>query len=323
MKTVEVKNNKTSSDVWVGQTLAAQESYIIPNLHMDRWRDDLKVFTDISTGDLVVSNGVTEFTSTVEAYQWLSGDTSSVKSVAEVIITWSELKTFHMAQLGCYLNYIDLGSAYYIWACYRNQKFYIPVLTKSTSDCIDFETNFKGAANVPEAMPVRLATCRYGRKMHSRFISFHTADPTLFDNTNYLDVDQGDATYTMVDVDRNVTTNTSLCKETWVDWEPLYNFEIAGGSIYIPDILAGSDDDAWALHVIGAPDYPAEYGGSLQFISNPRLKWRKGGWLEEDESLNPVETTYVPTYHFTKMRWILKHPLGASSEFQIHLRIFR
>ena len=248
--------------------------------------------------------------------------TPEVNSTAELIVNWTHLKTFHMSNLGCYMNCMEFDTYYYVWMCFRNQKFYIPQLLKGTPDCTDFETSFKSSCNIPAAPEMRLSTCRYGRRVHSRFISIHTATANGYNNDNYLDIDQGDVIYIMVDADKNVTTNPSLCKETWLDWEPLYSYEVAGGDIAIPATLPG-DQDAWALHVIGAPDYPAAYGGSVQFICNPRLKWAVGTTLIEDESLNPANTNYVPGYHFTKVRWMLKHPVGEVAEFQIHMRIFR
>ena len=299
----------------------AQDALITKALdHIDSVGTALSIWfkAELATGektelDTVVSNHINVA---------VEPDASPVKPISDLVTTWSVLKEFHMMNLGCHMNFIDLGTYYYVWLCFRNQKFYLPRLDKNTTDATDFETNFKPLCNVPEAPEMRLSTCRFGRKLHSRFISFHTATANGYNNDNYLDQDHGDATYTMVDADRNVTTNPSLCKETWIDWEPLYSYEVAGGAIYIPSSLPG-DQDLWAMHVIGAPDYPAQYGGSVEFISNPRLKWRIGGWLEEDESLNPANTNYVPGYHFTKVRWILKHPVGAQAEFQIHMRIFK
>jgi hypothetical protein len=250
-------------------------------------------------------------------------DAIPVLSTSDLVTSWTHLKSFYASTLGTSINYIDLGEHYYIWLCFRNIKFYQPHLDKNSAEGVDFETNYKHKSNVPQASEVRLSTCRYGRKLHSRYITFFTAEPDGFDNNNYLEQNHGDAIYTMIDVDRNVTTDKSLCKETWVDWEPSYSYEVAGGGIFIPATFAGDNDDAWELHVVGAPDYPAQYGGSIEFISNPRLKWKKGDFILEDESLNPAAIDYVPGYHFTKIRWIVKHPLGASSEFQIHMRIFR
>lgn len=244
------------------------------------------------------------------------------ETATEPSISWAVFKSFWDITVGAQVNYIEESDHYYMWCSYKGRILCIPQLMKDTPDAIEFEAAYKYKCNLPQALETRLSTCRYGRKMHVRYISFHTATLNGYNNDNYLDVDHGDAAYIMVDVNRNVTTDPALCKETWIDWEPLYSYEIAGGSVYIPSALPG-DQDAWALHVIAAPDYPAQYGGSLEFIANPRLKWRTGGWIEEDESLNPVNVDYVPTYHFTKLRWIIKHPVGEQAEFQIQLRIFR
>ena len=278
------------------------------------WFKDVLPTGEKTNLDTVVANHVNLVT---------TPDAIPVLSTSDLVTSWTNLKNFYTTTLGTAINYIDLGDHYYIWVCFRNIKFYQPHLDKNSADGIDFETNYKSKANISQASEVRLSTCKYGRKLHSRYLTFFTAEPDGFDNNNYLEQSHGDATYIMVDANRNVTTDKSLCKETWVEWEPLYSYEVAGGAVYIPSTLAGDNDDTWELHVVGAPDYPAIYGGSVQFISNPRLKWRKGGWLQEDESLNPAAIDYVPGYHFTKIRWIIKHPLGASSEFQIHMRIFK
>ena len=244
------------------------------------------------------------------------------ESIVSQNTTWTVLKNFITNNLGCQLNYIDNGDFYFLWCTYRGHNLYIAHLVKNTSDCTDFETTYKNSVcNIPEATQTRLSTCRFGRKLSSRYISFTTATPNGYNNNNYLGVDFGDVIYTMADVNQNVVTDYTLCTQTWIDWEPTYCYEIAGGSIFVPTLPA--DLDLWALYVIAAPDYPESYGGSLAFISNPHLKWVQNQYIIEDESLNPCNVDYVPGYHFTKVRWIIKHPIGAQVEFQINMRIFK
>lgn len=248
--------------------------------------------------------------------------TPEVNSTGELIVNWAQIKAFNMVNLGCFLNYMEFDTYYYIWMCYRSQKFYIPELLKSTTDATDFETNFKSSCNIPQAVDMRLSTCRYGRKLYSKYVTFHTSTTAGYNNDNYLGQDSGDVTYTMVDADGNVTTNENLCVQSIIDFESTYSMEIAGGDTSIPSTLPG-DQDLWALYVVGAPDYPKQFGGSIEFISNPRLKWDIGKRITEDESLNPANIEYIPGYHFTKIRWIIKHPAGAKAEFQIHMRIYK
>ena len=119
------------------------------------------------------------------------------------------------------------------------------------------------------------------------------------------------------------TTDFTVCKETYIYIEPKFDYELAGGSIYVSNTLDGGNDDAWELHVIGVPDIPAIYGGTIHFIANPRVKWLKGAWLEIVADTNPSELKYSSTYHTNKILFVFKHPIAAKSEFQIALRLFR
>jgi len=332
-KIVKIKNTKQTSDIWVGQLIDPSEYFTIPTTLLTSWQEDTKVHIDVASGSLIVNDGSQDFTDGVEGWNWVLGNKVSLdtplsdsgiplsESSTTPSVSWAALKGFINSSLGVALNYIEELDHYHVWCAYKGRNFYVPKLEKNTSDCIEFESEYKHKSNIPEACDYRLSTCRYGRKMHVRYISFHTATINGYNNDNYLDVDHGDVTYIMVDSDRNITNDPLLCKETWIDWEPLYSYEIAGGSIHIPTTLPEGGN--WALHVISAPDYPAQIGGSVEFIANPNLKWKLGGVMEEDESLNPVNVPYLEGYHFTKLRWIIQHPVGSQAEFQIQLRIFR
>jgi hypothetical protein len=245
-----------------------------------------------------------------------------VNSTQELLANWSQIKSFFSGNRGSNLNYVDMGTYYYLWLCFRNQKIYLPNLEKSSTDGVDFETNFKSSCNVPEALESRIRTCKYGRKQHCRFITLTTADQNNYDNTNYLDIDYADVTYTMFDASKNVTTNNAEAKETWIDWMPPYSYEVRGGSVYIPETLPG-DLNLWEIHVVGAPDIPKEYGGSLEFLANPRIKWNMGHKIECNSELDPADVIYYPGIPANKIRFIFKHPVAAQVEFQIHLNLYK
>jgi hypothetical protein len=244
-----------------------------------------------------------------------------VNSTQELNIDWNTLKNFFDSNLGAFLNYVELPDCYYLWLCFRSQKIFIPYLEKNTTECTDFETNYKSKCNIKEAVEARIRTCRYGRKQHCRFITLITSSQGTFDNTNYLDEDYGDVTYTMIDASRNVTTNNSEAKETWIDWMPAYSYEIRGGSVFIPETLVG-DLNLWEIHVVGAPDIPRAYGGSLEFLANPRIKWNRNSQIVCNSELDPADVTYYPGIPANKIRFIFKHPVGAQVEFQIHLNLY-
>lgn len=320
---------------------------------------------------------------------------------SDLIVDWHEMKYFYTSvSAACMLNYVDIDDGtphYFIWLKFQDQKMFLPNLVKGTTDAIEFETSYKSKCNIPEWPRNRITTCKAGRKMHNRYITFVTADPGNYDNTNYLDVDYGDVTYTLKDINRQTTTEGSLAKETWIDWEMTNDFEIAGGTFFIPptlasrnlsitsiaqsggvatgtcvghklrsncmitisgadpeeyngvkDILATPDsdtftfpvssdtdspasgtilavegDDAWEVHVIAVPDVPSSMGGCIQFIANSRVKWLKGTSMSVESDLNPSEIKYSATYHTSKLRVIVKHPVGVKTEFQFSYRIFK
>ena len=244
----------------------------------------------------------------------------------DLVITWTQMKSFYDSiSSTCMLNYIDLTCHYYIWLKFQDQKMYVPALVKGTAECTQFEASYKSKCNIAEWPRVRTTTCKSGRKMHNRFVTFKTAcsDPEWqFDNTDENNNDFNDLTYIMKDASGHTTTDFTICKETWLDWMPSWDYELSGGSFFVPSTLPGNLDD-WEVHVIAVPDIPAQYGGYIRFISNPRIKWLLNGSLEIVSDNNPSELKYSATYKTNKIRFIVKHTMGQSSEFQFSLRLFK
>jgi hypothetical protein len=241
-------------------------------------------------------------------------------------LNWEEFKTSLMS-IGInavQLSHLELDVRYIVWFEWRGMRVCVEDLRKGSEECSEFESTFKSMSNTKEAERVRITTNKLGRKLHDRYVNFFTATgPESMDNTDWKDVSFGDFTYIMKDASGNTTTVPSLAKETWLDFEPTYDFEVSGGWVCIPDTLPGNDDDKWEIHVVGAPDIPEGMGGSVKFICNPRLKWIRGQRLNIDASLNPAELTYNAVYHSNKIRFVIKHPVGAQCEMQINIKIFK
>lgn len=248
----------------------------------------------------------------------------------DLVVTWTQMKSFYdSVSSAAFINYIDLSTHYYVWLSYRDQKVYVPALEKGTSECIQFEASYKSKCNIAEWPRVRITTCKINKKLHDRYISFQTAHGEHeghMDNTDWEDKDYGDAVYKMIAIDgsgvRSVTTVEAECKETWIEVEPLFDYEVCGGAIDVPSTLTG-DENAWEVHVVAVPDVPAIYGGTIHFIANPRVKFKKGTGLSIDAQMNPSELKYSATNHTNKLRIIIKHPLAAVGEFQINLKLFK
>lgn len=240
------------------------------------------------------------------------------------ILLWPAFKGF-CDSIGdaLHIAFTEDDSVIVVWTQYRGVVIESEIAKSSSTYVAEFNTDFRSRGNRSEADRVRITTCRMGRKLSSRYISFTTASPGSIDNTNAQGVDFGDVTYSMRKADGTVTETIAEAEQTWVDFQPSFNFEIAGGIIFMPLALAGGNDDAWEMHVIGAPDIPANLGGSIPFIANNRIKWIKGSRLDLDANLNPAEVSGDVTALARKMRFVFLHPAGAQSEFQINVRIYK
>ena len=254
--------------------------------------------------------------------------------VDEVVVPWAIMKSFFNATKGCFLSYMDLGDRYYIWLCFRDQKFYTPQMMKNIGearnpDAVEFEASYKSKCNIEEYPRIRTTTNRAGRKFHARYFTVTTAsksnDP--FDNTDWTKQSYGDVTCHMMKYVNGVPTITEVDAEadvTYFDFEPTYNYELIRGSIDVPPSLGSVEtEDIYELHCIAAPDVPVSMGGSHPFISNPHLKWKKSVCFGADSAMNPAEFTYSATYHTNKLRFYFIHPTGEKCDFQIAIELYK
>lgn len=326
---IQVKNNDTVSHIYAGQEILAGEDYTLQTPDYETFRASSSLFSDVGLGVALVGDGSTFFTNPTEGWQYLMKDAPARTTTAgEVVLEWTQFYSLWLSVKAFAHTYcVDCGDKYFVWLLLNGSEVYCPNIVKNTADCTSFETYMKPSCNPNEALRIRVTTCKLGRAMHQRYIAFTTALPGSVDNTNYLENDYGDVTYTMKKRTLSngvytwtTTTNSSECNETWVDWEPTFDYEIFKGELDIAKTLVG---DAWECHVIAVPDVPANYGGCIELVSNPRIKWKAGTSIGIDASLNPKEMRYSATLHSNKIRAIIKHPAGANSEFQLCLSVFK
>ena len=129
----------------------------------------------------------------------------------------------------------------------------------------------------------------------------------------------------MYDVSGSLITDPTLsgsAVKTIVDWEPHYNYEIIGGYMDLPLNLLNGATDQWFLSVIGVPDLPAIYYGSVPYISEVNLEAVTSGQINS----NGRAISYLPYkyggYPTNKLRFIIKHPAGAQERFQLYMEHF-
>lgn len=74
MAIYRIKNQSGADGTWVGQLIADGASYDIHSGELSLWKLDSQVFIDVGNGNLVVSDGNTDFTDPTKGWTWLSGD---------------------------------------------------------------------------------------------------------------------------------------------------------------------------------------------------------------------------------------------------------
>jgi hypothetical protein len=108
-----------------------------------------------------------------------------------------------------------------------------------------------------------------------------------------------------------------------MDFFPSWNFEVAGGYLFVPEVLDGGDDSKWQLHIVGAPNIPKALGGNVSFVANNRLAYLKGRPFQLDSKLNPADINGDQVAEARRIRWIFSHPQGASTELQVNMQVFK
>jgi hypothetical protein len=239
----------------------------------------------------------------------------------EIHTVWEEVKHFFDDNKpAAKLAYVELSDRYEVWASYRDVSIRCRVV--KDSEVLEQFTPYIPQANISEASPVRITTCRIGRALHDRFIAFKTATiGAPFDNTDWRGQDWGDVSYLMKDSTGATTTDPTLATESWLSFFPSWDYEVSGGHLDVPSELTG-DLDLWEGHIVGAPDIPVSYGGSKQFVCNPRLKWFRGIRLPIEADLNPKDVSGAVSAYARKILLVVKHPQGAVAEFQLRLKLF-
>lgn len=211
--------------------------------------------------------------------------------------------------------------------------------TQNDSDKSDFETNFKSEGNAliarrsEDGRPLQVFTItKTATNFQLRVFSFQTSTPSSLHNASPTGA-MTDVTMTCYDVSgTNVTTGdlTTVVK-TVMDLETTYPMEVVGGWLDIPDAshaaIVTSGPGTYYVSSIGVPDVPSAYGGSIPFVYEVDLALLPA--YETRVVSDGMATQYLkPTviggtdYHTNKLRWIFKHPVGATLWFQTALRTF-
>ena len=116
-----------------------------------------------------------------------------------------------------------------------------------------------------------------------------------------------------------LNANLNQCVKTVIDFEPTFDYEIIGGAARI----SSNPSQDIRLWIVGAPDIPAQYGGSKEFASGINLKFLAPDSSFDVDGRVTKFLTYNPATHQGKMRMILKHPAGLAVNMQFTVHMYR
>lgn len=235
----------------------------------------------------------------------------------EVKCDWESLKEFVLAR-SLSIQYVDYDGNYYLSAHDGNFSVSM-VLSKEDSDNLtDFETNFKASGN-SKIIPTdtdgsvlnRAKTTKTGWHYQPHCIEFQTSD--LGSNYN-KDSDGNDLGFTTLKLynssNEEITSQATAdltCVKTVIDWMPNHDYEIIGGK-YFHASLPAQDLRLW---VIGIPDIPSQYGGSVPFSQGGiNLRYVGTGNGLDTDGRSSKFLPYHAVNKTNKLRVILKHSAG-------------
>lgn len=246
---------------------------------------------------------------------------------------WVDFKAFVNARY-LSIQYIEDANFYYLKAL--DSAFTLECdLDKNptdTTDLTDFVTNYKAKGNqsfsdidgIPFsrlkaskkgwsfwAIPIELTTSTLGGSVYLK----DNAGTDIPGVTCKI-YDGGNAEITTAGL---LNANLNTCVKTVLDFEPAFDYEMIGGALRINSNPA-QDMRLW---IVGAPDIPANMGGSKEFASGVNLKFMAPDSAFEIDGRVTKYVTYSAVTHQGKLRVILKHSAGASVNMQFIIHTYR
>lgn len=247
-------------------------------------------------------------------------------------LDWANFKA-QVVQGGLPYKYFSIDNTYFIYAIDGQFEYETSIAQDGNASQVDFDTNFKNTAfstftqfDTDGANIVRIKAAQKGWSFWALPIEITTsALDTLYCKTS----DGADIPWVNYKIyngsNQEITTpglldaNLATCVKTVIDFEPTFNFEIIGGALRI-NSNPSQDIRLW---IVGAPDIPANLGGSKEFASGINLKFLAPDSSFDIDGRVAKFLQYNPTTHQGKMRIILKHPAGMQVNMQLVIHIYR
>ncbi len=248
-------------------------------------------------------------------------------------LEWTAFKSIAVTK-ALSIQWVEDSKFYYLTIIDGNMQWECSVDKNPTdsTDLNDFVNNFKSAGNASfsdiDGIPfMRLKASKKGWSFLAVApeITTSTLNGTLYckDSTG---TDIPGITCKIYDNNNAEITNAGLlnanlatCVKTVMDVELPYDLELIGGALRIHSNPA-QDLRLW---IVGAPDIPAQYGGSKEFASGINLKFLAPDSSFEIDGRVTKYITYSAATHSGKIRIILKHAAGLTVNMQVIMHIYR
>lgn len=246
---------------------------------------------------------------------------------------WAQFKSFVDTRY-LSIQYTEDSKFYYLKAFDRD--FVLECLLDKNptdnTDLLDFETNYKVKGNQSfsdiDGIPfTRLKASKKGWSFWAIPIEITTS--TIGGSLYCKDVGGTDIpgiTCKIYDGSNNeITTpgvlnaNLGTCVKTVIDFEPAFDYEMIGGALRV-NSNPSQDVRLW---IIGAPDIPANLGGSKEFASGVNLKFMAPDSSFEIDGRVTKYVTYNNTTHSGKLRIVIKHTAGLQLNLQAIIHAYK
>jgi hypothetical protein len=256
--------------------------------------------------------------------------------------TWATIKSFSVTR-NISIQWIDLDDSYHLKVFDGPFELEYALLKDGGSDQIDFETNFKSQGNksplqntvltdglgnvanqldVDNALIVRTKAAKKGWTYCATAFTFNLAMPNSVVALNYDSSLKNWITNTCKDANGIVVTDPTMATsvvQTYVDFEPPYDYEVIGGELrqsatLIQDVV---------FFIVAAPDIPAAAGGSKVMAEGLNIKFLAPGNMFSVDGRVSKLLTYNPTYHTSKLRFVFWHAAGLQEQIMITVEHYR
>jgi hypothetical protein len=256
--------------------------------------------------------------------------------------TWQTIKDFAVSR-SVSIQWVDLGSCYSLKVFDGPSALEFNLFKDDGVEQLDFETNFKALGNkspvqsmvltdgignvanqfdVDNALIVRTKAAKKGWTYCATGFTFSLATPASVSALNVDGTSKSWITVTCKDASGVIVTDSSLSStivQTYVDFEPPYDYEVIGGELrqsltLIDDVI---------FFILAAPDIPAAAGGSKVMAEGLNIKFLAPGNMFSVDGRVSKLLTHNSVYHTSKLRFVFWHRAGLQEQIMITVEHYR